>query len=99
MGYDPIGMELDPPFINVKYDVSSDVLYVKKTHSIISKSKPMMDDDFVILNYDKDNNVVGLQFLEIEYLSVETWRNYFQTAEIPADIFKAVDNWLIDRQQ
>jgi len=80
--------------LDLDYDPSGDVLYVKVAGARIRAGRPVEGDDFVILNVDQDGVVVGLQLIDAREMSAVRWREYFATPEIPEEIFAAVDAWL-----
>jgi hypothetical protein len=95
----PIQDSASTPDITYDYDGASDVLYVKLPGVDIYASHGLSDDDFVILNVDRDGNVVGLQLLGVvESMPLERWQTHFHTNEIPMPLFEAVSQWLGERR-
>ena len=83
----------------LKHDAVSDVLYATLPDASINASRPIEGDDFVIANMDRAGRVVGLQLIEACEMSVERWRDFFHTREIPEALFAAVETWLDEHTQ
>jgi uncharacterized protein YuzE len=50
----------------VTYDNEIDAIYFKLTDNKIDSTEP--DTDRIIIDYDKDNNIVGIEILDFNYL-------------------------------
>lgn len=50
----------------VTYDNEVDAIYFKLTDNKIDSTEP--ETDRIIIDYDKDNNIVGIEVLDFNYL-------------------------------
>lgn len=50
----------------VTYDNEVDAIYFKLTENKIDSTEP--DTDRIIIDYDEDNNIVGIEVLDFNYL-------------------------------
>lgn len=50
----------------VTYDNEVDAIYFKLTENKIDSTEP--ETDRIIVDYDKDNNIVGIEILDFNYL-------------------------------
>lgn len=50
----------------VTYDNEIDAIYFKLTANKIDSTEP--ETDRIIIDYDKDNNIVGIEVLDFNYL-------------------------------
>lgn len=50
----------------VTYDKEVDAIYFKLTNNKIDSTEP--ETDRIIIDYDKDNNIVGIEVLDFNYL-------------------------------
>jgi len=50
----------------VTYDKEVDAIYFKLTENKIDSTEP--ETDRIIIDYDKDNNIVGIEILDFYYL-------------------------------
>jgi uncharacterized protein YuzE len=85
-------MPINDSNLAVTYDTHNNVLYVCLTDQIIKSSKTPEDDNFVILNYNANGEIVGLQLLEFSDATETYWRSFEK--EIPPILFNAVLNWI-----
>lgn len=77
----------------ITHDVVGDVLYVKIDGEVLSDSRALPDDDFVIINYNEQGTAVGLQLLDVKTLDRQVWERYYKR-DVPKNLYKMVHAWL-----
>ncbi len=77
----------------IDHDEKGDVLYVKSSDEPIEHSRALDGDDFVIVNYDRDDKPVGLILLGTEDLTRELWQEHYEK-DVPKHLYRQVYDWL-----
>lgn len=85
-------------YSHLEHDVRADVLCAKIAEDRVYASRPLPDDDFVILNRDRDGRVIGVQILNVREMTVGRWREFFKK-DVPQPLFALVDEWLGERER
>ena len=49
--------------MEISYDKEADAMYIEFRKGMFSKNKKI--DDFIIVDLDKDNNILGIELLEV----------------------------------
>ena len=81
--------------ITISHDKEVNVIYVKYKDAIIVNSCADADDGCIIVNYDRNKNVVGFQILLMDTgIDAKYWRKHYSNT-FPQDLFNAVYNWLV----
>ncbi len=80
--------------INLSLDEIQNVLYVKygNKNSFVSSESP--NDGYLILNFDCDKNIIGLQILDFSELILNDWKNHPDRKLIPDDLFKKIIEYI-----
>lgn len=54
----------DEKNINIDYDFTSDVLYIKMSNDTINYSNSLLNDNLTIINYNSNKEIIDLQIIE-----------------------------------
>lgn len=77
--------------VTLNHDYENDVLYVKQQNTRIVISEEL-EELAIILDYDQNNQVVGLRVLFASTLAIEEWNKIKN--DIPFDMFDIVSEWI-----
>lgn len=89
--------------VKISFDKDADVLYVRReTSELIVNSKESDLNSNLIINFDKDGNVIGVQIMFVSSLLEypKLWHDTLKSdrASLPSDIRREIDKWIDENQ-
>ncbi len=85
------------PSVSLDLDSNADVLYLRLEGARIEHSREAPSDDSLILNMDREGQIVGVQVLYASNLA-EHWHEHPDKGMLPAALCSALDNWTKQQQ-
>jgi len=81
----------------VTLDERNDVLYLRREDARIRFSHSAAHDPELIINFDEEKRVVGVQLIGLKMLPIDAWMTHPDRDALPEDMLVEIDRTVSER--